>query len=536
MAIDAGDHLSFAQHSFMTTHNHSFHETSATPAERVWGRPALDEMRGFLPLRAPSIAIGQFNAVNELLKRMPIMRKIAPGKYSAGLLASNNFRHHAQSLPDLSLEITHYASQLSDEGLSEHIKDDIAFNCAMLFRDYQYLKMGYLFEPILHGASPETCLPENIALPLYKLAKLFDRHPWLEYASGYVIANSDYGARLSPHDIRLFRSWHGGPDEFYFQTVHAAMEWETPQLFSAINNVFLNIHTSNAIGIRVALSNGISTTQRMLSTLKLLPKLSRPAHYSADIYPQIQGLNGNTGHGKFFDARGVFFEGCGTQTYAGKHGRWISDIRGQTTSQSSILPLLDNALGIVELPTPEDNPLNSMLHAFQGYRPTPHVALLNRVKATQDSLSVRTTLKQVAPLQLAQFCHAVCQFREFHYYLTMAYIVKPGLNQQPNVPPQLFNAANSLISMYSPIFVQHSLNSSEDALNAVNTKSLTPTELRLYQQLRQDTCRMTQSNKDRATIVRHYLDGQEPESQLDIALAEAKALFFTPSVKDALLE
>lgn len=536
MAAKTGDQLSFTQHSFMTTQNTKYHEAAATPAERVWGRPALDEMRGFLPLRAPSIVTGQFESVDELLKRMPVMCKSTSGKHSAGLLAKNDFRQQAQSLPDLSLEIEHYSGQLADAGLSELIKDDIAFNCAMLFRDYQYLKMGYLFEPVLHGTQPEVCLPENIAHPLHKLAKLFNRHPWLEYASGYVITNSDFGSHISPHDIRLFRSWHGGPDEFYFQTVHSAIEWETPQLFSAINSVFLNIHTGNAIGIRNALTNGISITQGMLATLKMMPKLSRPAYYSADVRPQLQGLLGNTGQGKFFDERGVFFEGCGTQSYGGKTGCWINNVRGQTGAQSSILPLLDNVLGILTLQASEDNALDNMITAFQDYRPEPHVTLLDRVKATQKSLGVRTTLKQVAPLQLAQWCHTICQFREFHYFLAMAYVVKPGLKHQTTPQSQQLDIESSPTSIHLPLYVHYSLQALEDALDAVIVNSLAPTEQRLYNQLRKDAVQMAQSNEERAAIVRQYLDGQEPESQLDIALTEAKSLFFPAAPKDALLD
>jgi indoleamine 2,3-dioxygenase len=514
----------------MGTKHESKHQSPPTPAERVWGRPALDEMRGFLPLRAPNIVRGDFDIINNLLEAMPVIRKDENGKQCAGLLAKNEFRSRTHTLPDLSPKITQLANQLSDTGLTETDKDDIAFNCAMLFRDYQYLKMGYLFEPLLDGhAQAENCLPQNIAQPLYLLANLFGRKPWLEYASGYVLANSDFSHRITPHDIRLIRQWHGGPDEFYFQTVHSVIEWETPQLFSALHSIFQNIQTLNLIGLQNAMASGIGITQRMLGTLKCMPKLSRPAYYSADVRPQIQGLIGNTGNSKLFAERGVFFEGCGDESYREKSGKWINDIRGQTGAQSSIIPLLDNALGITEFYDPEDNPLSQMLRAFRDYRPTPHVALLERVEATQKALHSREILKQAAPLKLAHWCHTICQFREFHYFLAMAYIVKPGLKHQPTSQSRNIGTGGSPTPSYLPQNVQFTLRALIDALDAVPTTRMNRSDQRLYDLLRQDADQMSEKNQHRSRTVGNYLDGQAPESQLDIALTDAKQQFFPDS-------
>lgn len=508
--------------------NTASEQSNRTVAERVWGRPALDQMRGFLPLQAPTIVTDTFEPVNNLLQQMPVIRKTDDGKSVPGLLAKNEFRQHSQSLPDLSEHIKQYQAQLNDPGCSEQEKDEIAYRCAMIFRDYQYLKMGYLFEPVHHGnAQAELNLPENIAHPLYLLAKIFDRKPWLEYASGYVLSNSDFGADITPHDVRLFRSWHGGPDEFYFQTVHSVIEWETPQLFSALHSMYTNVHQGNAIGIRNAMATGISVTQRMLANLKLMPKLSRPAYYSADVRPQIQGLTGNTGEGKLFDERGVFYEGCGQTQHNGKTGEWMKDIRGQTGAQSSIVPLLDNAIGITDFYQSEDNPLSRMLRDFRDYRPAPHVELLNKVEATQGALSARTALKEVSPLQLAQWCHTICEFREFHYYLAMAYIVKPGLKNQPASQSRNIGTGGSPTPSYLPQNVQFTLTALGDSLDAINTATLTPTDRRLYDSLRKEADRMGDNNQQRSGVVGAYLDGQEPESQLDVALTAAQDQYFS---------
>jgi indoleamine 2,3-dioxygenase len=527
MTLGNGKNLSFGEQKFVTTENSKQHDAAPTPAERVWGRPALDEMRGFLTLRAPSVVRESFSPVDALLEEMPVIRKTKGGKHSSGLLGKNQFREHAKRLPDLSLEIEHNTGLLSDTATNSETKNTLAFNFAMLFRDYQYLKMGYLFEPVLHGKEQaEICLPQNIARPLHLLAQIFQRKPWLEYASGYVLANSDFGPKITPHDINLFRSWHGGADEFYFQTIHSVIEWETPQLFSALNSVFLNIHTSNAIGVRNAMANGISITQRMLATLKLMPKLSRPAYYSADVRPQIQGLVGNTGEGKLFEERGVFFEGCGNDRYEGKSGLWLNDIRGQTGAQSSIIPLLDSTLGITEFYGANDNPLSQMLLDFRDYRPTPHAELLVRVENTQKTLGARATLKHIAPLQLAHWCHTICQFREFHYYLAMAYIVKPGLKNQPVNQSRNIGTGGSPTPSYLPQNVKFTLQALQDALDAVETKHLSRSDQRLYEQLQQDARRLDNQNQQRSSVVGAYLSGQEPESQLDITLSEAKAEFF----------
>lgn len=502
------EQLSFDDHRFMTTHNNRQHERPATPAERVWGRPALDEMRGFLPLRAPCILTNRFQPVDVLLRAMPATQHSATNHIISGLLATNTFRKATLALPDFSLEIEHLQGQLTDPTRSEQIKDDIAFDCAMLFRDYQYLKTGYLLEPSLHDEpSAQTCLPENIARPLFLLADLFEQPPWLNYASGLVLTNSNFGAMLRPCDssqaIRSFRELIGGTGERDFQTAHAAIEWETPLLFSALNSVFINIHTGYMLGIRKALNDGVSITQRMLATLKLMPL--RLNHYETSTMPSIHGQVGAKDALKPVDAHEVFFEGCGTLQHNGKTGLWYNGLGSPTGAQSAILPLLDNALGISQFYSTADLQLQEMNARLQACRPTPHTGLLERVKATERSLGVRATLKQTLPLQLAQWCHTVCQLRTLARQFTLSGMLEPALKTAPKKHPIDYLLNIDVNKMLTPAFFTHAIESTldalDDALDAVKTQTRPPSEIRLYNQLRQDAERMRQNNSRYLTNV-----------------------------------
>lgn len=487
-------------------------EQHKTVSERVWGVPGLTTMRGFLPLKATYILQdADFDTLNQLLNDMPVIKKDG----AAGLLAQKQFRQACTQLPDHSAIFVKWFEQISTSDLLEEQKDALAMDLAVAFRDYQYLKMGYLFESVHHGEMQAAdILPRNIANPLVYLANIFQHKPWLEYASGYVLLNSGFTDEIAADKIELIRQWHGGPDEYYFQTVHSIIEWETPALFQAIDQVIRGIESDDNQLITKGMEQGIVISQAMLERLKQMTKLSRPAYYAADVRPQIQGLVGNCGEGKLFPEKGVYFD---SEYFADGAPHWLNDIRGQTGAQSSIIPLLDNILGVTDFYAKGDNPLTKMLREFRHYRPKPHTKLLDLVEAAQQRLHIRQTLKIRAPLLLAQWTGVICQFREFHFFLAMAYIVKPG-KTQPKAQSRAIGTGGSPTPKYLPQHVSESIIALREALAAIDPARLTAEEQATFNFWNDYAAITDRANAERSQAVADYLADVKNEAQLDATI------------------
>lgn len=489
-------------------------QITQTALDAVWGQTGLTTMNGFLPLQTPyCLEQSEMAGLNSLLEAMPVIKPDG----SPGLLAQNEFRQAAQDLPDHSALFEQWSLGLLGSSSTAE-KKQYSTDLAMAFRDYQYLKMGYLFEPVQHGAAQAShALPANIANPLVLLANVFQQKPWLEYASGYVLMNSIFHDEISADKIQLIRQWHGGLDEYYFQTVHSIIEWETPALFKAIHALIEGVKNQNSQQIVEAMEQGIQTSEVMLQGLKQMTRLSRPAYYAADVRPQIQGLKGNCGAGKLFPEQGVWFD---THYFADGKPAYRADIRGQTGAQSSIIPLLDNILGITDFYAKGDNPLTSMLREFRAYRPKPHTALLASVEQAQQQFAIRAYLKEHQPLLLARWTGVVCQFREFHFFLAMAYIVKPG-KAQPKTQSRAIGTGGSPTPKYLPQHVNESLLALQEALASVKS-SLDTTEQSAFDYWNGYYQQTLAANTARSKSVADFLENTKSEQDLDQTIQAAQ--------------
>ncbi len=102
-----------------------------------------------------------------------------------------------------------------------------------LFRDYTFLASGFLLENChvnflktgSYGLGRDY-LPENIAVPLCKVADKLNLFPFMEYSSTYAVYNykklNPYGT-LDASNLTLIRKLEGSYDEIGFIIVHIAM-------------------------------------------------------------------------------------------------------------------------------------------------------------------------------------------------------------------------------------------------------------------------------------------------------------------------
>ena len=115
-----------------------------------------------------------------------------------------------------------------------------------------------------------------------------------------------------------------------------------------------------------ALQSITATTDAVLVAMLKMFNASDPRNYVRFVRPWIFGWKGNPDF-----ARGVVFEGCGEG--GTDLATWL---RGETGAQSTIVPSLDAALGIVH----SQDALREMLADLDAYRPPPHRAFLAQLR------------------------------------------------------------------------------------------------------------------------------------------------------------
>lgn len=360
----------------------------------------VTEERGFLPRHEPLQQLPkEFAALENLLQNMPIIKRDG----SPGYLASEG-------------EIVKASRKVPFYNFIDPSKmpDELAL---ALLRDYCFWASAYVLEPCHHhmlrvkdiqtneteAETPEygparTDIPANIAVPLCRLAEHFGTSPWLEYAHGYALANYakiDNREPFSLANLRLIRTFEGSPHEAGFVLVHVAMVAKTGQLVKATKSKYPPLDQ-----LRLA----YEAMQDIQTEMKKMWSASSPAAYGL-FRTFIMGPKGQPSS--------MFPQGLNYEGVPGMHNCWF---RGESGANDSIIPTMDNFLGL-QFP---DNPLTDILKDFRRYRPRRHAEFLAQIRPIQLQDLSREEEKFYWILCLDQ----VRMFRARHWNFVREYIIK----------------------------------------------------------------------------------------------------------------
>lgn len=482
------------QARFFSTARVPFSANRRTPLQdSIWKKDS------FLPAQIPTELPPQFEGLNTLLNKMPVIRPDGV----PGLLAENKFRVTVdKDLPDYSETVDTLLKRfdaLSVRSPDSKESKEIAQTLAYLHRDFQWLTLGYVFEGLRHGEEKASVvLPASIAKVFKKLCDALGHKPWLEYASGYVLNASvlpqmqvDWkdpkSVQAYIRSIEVVRSFHGGLDEKHFRTVHLAMESQSPELFASKEMILSGIQTQNHEQIQQGYTQLTAALENMHMAFKQMVPLSDPKKYSADVRPQIQGLYGNqgAGPGKLFHEKGVFFEGCGEETFVDakgveKKGLWVANIHGQTGAQSSIFRMVDILTGTVLVtgegtpPSPTDNALQTLLKRFREYRPVAHREAIEKTQEEFESANVYDHITQnpTTSLRCAEATLAEAKHRLQHYEYTMLFIVgQKGVG--PKSQQRSIGTGGSPTPLYLPTLFKQTLERFDQLTMHIKKEGLT---------------------------------------------------------------
>ncbi|KAK8098244.1 uncharacterized protein PG998_013730 [Apiospora kogelbergensis] len=342
--------------------------TDAQPANTSLPAFMVSTTRGFLPRMEPVVELpADFAAAESLLNRMPV--KTLSGE--PGLLAEGKFGDAVLAeLPDLTDAVERY-------------KDDLVLQNA-LYRDYSFMASAYLLEPchmrFLKGEGyglARDRLPAVLARPIARSAELCGFKPFMEYAGSYALFNYklvDPARGLAYDNLRLIRAFEHGLDpsssEAGFVLTHVAMVSHSGALVEGVVNSLAAVsnNAASAPPSRSAFNAGLQSILGSLlkvnGAMEGMWDVSKPRSYTS-FRTFIFGI---TSQSMF--PNGVVYEGLD-----GQDADKPQSFRGESGANDSMIPLMDNFLGI-SMP---NTPLTAILKDFRSYRPGNHREFLEWV-------------------------------------------------------------------------------------------------------------------------------------------------------------
>lgn len=279
----------------------------------------IDEV--FLPTR--------FDAVIDTAERL------------SDLLSSGRVRHWMRKLPVP--DIDSWATKAPEEQVRT------------MMVHYSFLVQAYVWgEP-----QPPAFLPANLARPIVALADRLGQAPLLPY-SGYVLDNwgrIDKSGSVALDNIRMVQNFLGGVDENWFVMIHVAIEAEAGVLLDNAVKLVAAAGRGDAASCEASLTEMDGAWERIYAVFKRMTERCDPYIYFHRVRPYIHGWANNPALGA-----GLVYEGV--EKFAGKPQAF----RGQTGSQSSIVPAMDALFGVGH----SDDPLKRFLDELHQYRPVAH--------------------------------------------------------------------------------------------------------------------------------------------------------------------
>jgi len=281
---------------------------------------------------------------------------------------------------------------------------------------YSFLGQAYVWceEPV-----PQK-LPQTIARPLWVLAERQQQPPILTY-SQYVLDNwslIDPGGPVDLTNIRMVQPFAGGVDEAWFVTVHVAIEAAAGRMLARIPETVAAADRHDADCLTIELEAMIGVWDVMLAAFDRMTERCDPYVYFNRVRPWIHGFKDNPAL-----PDGIEYEGV-----AATHGK-PQTFRGQTGSQSSIVPVMDALLSVGH----SHDPLRGYLDELHEYRPLPHRRFIDDVR---NASRVRDTVKAIRQQRLTaaynECLDRLTRFRTRHLEYAGSYINKQARGSAGN--------------------------------------------------------------------------------------------------------
>ena len=355
-------------------------------------------MKGFLPEKQPSKTYSISNNSLDLLTNV------------------------ANDLPKLLLtgqlqkQINHLKK--NDFEINELLINKKPADINLAMRHLSFIAHGYIWGDV----EPHKILPAVIAKPWVQIANELGRPPILSYASycldNWYKINSDH--EISLENVALINNFLGGVDEDWFVTIHVCIENAANDAIEAAQNIS-KISKYEPVLLSKNLRKIAKAMKEVNSIFARMPERCDPYVYYHRVRPFIFGTKDNPDLKK-----GLI--------YKNQFNNKPQFYRGETGAQSSIIPLLDGALGVKHT---NDN-LRHYLNEMRDYMPPEHRKIIEAAESkSQVSKFINRTqkLKKEYNACLEQ----IKLFRSQHLEYAATYIHKQSQIKNP------FGSGGSLI-------------------------------------------------------------------------------------------
>lgn len=291
---------------------------------------------------------------------------------------------------------------------------DVQARAAMIH--YSFMVQSYVWGE----AEASKVLPACLARPMCALAERLGQQPLLPY-SGYVLDNwgmHDPKGAIDLSNIYVLQNFLGGQDENWFILVHVAIEARAGAALARMQGVIEGVETNNSSDVTRLLTEIAEVWVDLKHIFDRMPERCDPYVYFERVRPYIHGWKDNPAL-----PGGVLYEGVSA------HDGVPQSYRGQTGSQSSIVPCMDALLGIGHAA----DPMKAYLDELHIYRPPGHRQFIDdlREQSGLRDFVIKTSDKKLSEAYNANV-QAVADFRSRHLEYAASYINKQNRNAAGN--------------------------------------------------------------------------------------------------------
>lgn len=310
------------------------------------------------------------------------------------LIPTGQVRRHLEGIDCLDLtEFCHEASEHQQRMAMVH---------------YSFMVQAYVWGE----EQAPTVLPKCLALPIWQLGKSLNQKPLLPYSS-YVLDNwarLDARSAIDLSNVHMIQPFIGGQDEAWFVLIHVAIEARAGEMLAAMPQLIDAVSNGDGDLIEAGLAKMSRVWDDINDIFNRMPERCDPYVYFHRVRPWIHGWKDNPALGAGLIYEGVEETGGQPQTF-----------RGQTGSQSSIVPSMDAFLGIDHA----NDPLRTYLDELHEYRPPAHRRFIEDVRAHNN---LRPYVQQTGSAALQDLYNEnidkLAQFRTRHLEYAASYINK----------------------------------------------------------------------------------------------------------------
>lgn len=309
-----------------------------------------------------------------------------------------------------------FLKDLPEIDMAKHLPELDDAQLRLLMVHYSFIVQSYVWGE----TEAARVLPRNLAVPYCALAARMGQFPLLPYSS-YTLDN---WGRIDPHgpvsldNIYVIQNFYGGADENWFIMVHVEIEARAGAALAAIPDLLEAVESKNIPRIKARLETIRAAWDKINPVFDRMPERCDPYIYYHRVRPYIHGWKGNPAlpDGLIYD---------GVPAYQGKPQAF----RGQTGSQSSIVPVMDALLQIGH----ENDPLREYLDELHRYRPPRHRKFIDDVAACSH---LRDFIKEAHDKILADMYDDIIdhvqKFRTRHLEYAANYINKQARDSEGN--------------------------------------------------------------------------------------------------------